>query len=100
MKKILFAFIVSALLLSSPAFAVTYDETTRTEVDDVDAYCYGEDAREIITIEFPNRNETTCKGSGYGLQACIREFKMENLDNKKNEFVIRALPEVDGIIVT
>lgn len=100
MKKILFAFIASALLLSSPTFAVVYEETTRIEIDEVNAYCYGEDSRDIAEYSFINYLDVNCTGTFPVTPPdnCLRELKLDTLDNKKSQLTVKILPTPIGLV--
>lgn len=88
-------FLISLLLLSAPAFGIVYTNETKTELTKTSAICYGDDARDIIDYSFINFNDTAtwCTGSFFTPpQGCLRQLKLDNLDNKKNQITVEVDP--------
>lgn len=97
-EKTVPAFLISLLLLLSPASAIIYKNETISELIESTAYCYGEDARDIVEHAFANYLDSWCTGTfDYPPQNCLRQLTIDNLDNKKSQITVKITPTPVGL---
>jgi hypothetical protein len=86
------AFILSSLF-ASPAFAITYENSTTTGIKDTKAYCYNDDARDVVSYTFANYLDINCTGTFISPpDNCLRELKIDNIDNKRSQITVEIDP--------
>jgi hypothetical protein len=98
-KKIIPITFIAFFLMLSSTFALEYTTSEMTKVKSTEAFCYGTDTRDVIEYAFDNGLDSYCT-TNITLTPpplCLRNVKIDNLDDKKSEITVQVLPALIGM---